>query len=54
VLVAARAAELAVDETLDRLLVMERVLRSLSRVKAAYAYRADALVAARQSEKRLA
>jgi hypothetical protein len=60
VLVAARAAQLAVDETLDRLLVMERVLRSLSRVKAAYAYRADALVAApsgaagRQSEKRLA
>jgi hypothetical protein len=59
VLVAARAAGLGVDETLDRLLQMERLLRSLSRVKAAYAYRADALSATpprgslRRSEKRL-
>jgi hypothetical protein len=43
VLIAARAASMAVDEMLDRLLQMERSLRSLSRVKAAYAYRADAL-----------
>jgi hypothetical protein len=42
VLLAARAADLKVDEILDRLLVMERALRSLSRVKAAYAYRLDA------------
>jgi hypothetical protein len=45
VLVAARAAGLPGQEALDKLLVMERVLRSLSRVKAAYAYRPEALSA---------
>jgi hypothetical protein len=43
VLAAARAASLSTRETLDALLRMERTLRSLSRVKAAYAYRAQAL-----------
>jgi hypothetical protein len=43
VLAAARAAGLSVHETLDRLLLMERALRSLSRVKAVYAYRPEAL-----------
>jgi hypothetical protein len=43
VLAAARARYLATDDVLDALLRMERMLRSLSRVKAAYAYRAAAL-----------
>jgi hypothetical protein len=43
VLKAARAAALATHEALDALLRMERTLRALSRVKAAYAYRAEAL-----------
>jgi hypothetical protein len=43
VLAAARARAMSTAETLDALLRMERTLRSLSRVKAAYAYRADAL-----------
>jgi hypothetical protein len=43
VVAAARARAMATGETLDALLRMERTLRSLSRVKAAYAYRADAL-----------
>jgi hypothetical protein len=43
VLAAARAACLPTDDTLDALLRMERTLRALSRVKAAYAYRPDAL-----------
>jgi hypothetical protein len=43
VLAAARASELSTDDVLDALLRMERTLRSLSRVKAAYAYRPDAL-----------
>jgi hypothetical protein len=43
VLVAARAAELPTHDTLDALLRMERTLRALSRVKAAYAYRPAAL-----------
>jgi hypothetical protein len=43
VLAAARSRELSTDDVLDALLRMERTLRSLSRVKAAYAYRADAL-----------
>jgi hypothetical protein len=43
VLAAARAQSLRTDEALDALLRMERTLRSLSRVKAAYAYRAEAL-----------
>jgi hypothetical protein len=62
VLVAARNATFSTHDTLDRLLLMERTLRSLSRVKAAYAYRPDALLASqagapgepvRRSEKRL-
>jgi hypothetical protein len=40
---AARARDLTTDDTLDALLRMERSLRALSRVKAAYAYRAEAL-----------
>jgi len=43
VLAAARARSMRTDEALDALLRMERTLRSLSRVKAAYAYRAEAL-----------
>ncbi len=43
VLRAARAQGLGTVETLDALLRMQRTLRSLSRVKAAYAYRAEAL-----------
>jgi hypothetical protein len=43
VLESARAMDLTTDDTLDALLRMERTLRSLARVKAAYAYRADAL-----------
>jgi hypothetical protein len=43
VLAAARAAHLGTAPTLDALLRMERALRALSRVKAAYAYRAAAL-----------
>jgi hypothetical protein len=43
VLEAARTRGLAKDDTLDALLRMERNLRSHSRVKAAYAYRAEAL-----------
>jgi hypothetical protein len=43
VVAAARARAMPTDEALDALLRMERTLRSLSRVKAAYAYRADAL-----------
>lgn len=44
VLAAARDHQLSTDDALDALLRMERALRSLSRVKAAYAYRPDALV----------
>ena len=43
VLAAARERSLATHDTLDALLRMERTLRSLSRVKAAYAYRPEAL-----------
>jgi hypothetical protein len=43
VLAAARTVSLPTHDTLDALLRMERTLRSLSRVKPAYAYRADAL-----------
>ncbi|HXX67937.1 MAG TPA: hypothetical protein VEK07_12175 [Polyangiaceae bacterium] len=43
VLAAARAAGMSTTETLDALLRMERTLRAFSRVKAAYAYRPDAL-----------
>jgi len=43
VLEAARARDVATGTVLDALLRMERNLRSLSRVKAAYAYRPDAL-----------
>jgi hypothetical protein len=43
VLAAARARDLATDDVLDALMRMQRVLRSLSRVKAAYAYRPEAL-----------
>jgi hypothetical protein len=43
VLEAARSMALATDDALDALLRMERTLRSLARVKAAYAYRPDAL-----------
>lgn len=43
VLAAAHARGLSAAEALDALLRMERTLRSLSRVKAAYAYRAEAL-----------
>jgi hypothetical protein len=43
VLDAARASALSTHETLDALLRMERTLRALSRVKAAYAYRPAAL-----------
>lgn len=43
VLAAARAASLSTDDALDALLRMERRLRSLSRVKAEYAYRPEAL-----------
>ena len=43
VLAAARAKGLPAAEVLDALLRMERTLRSLSRVKAAYAYRPEAL-----------
>jgi hypothetical protein len=50
VLAAARALDWGVDETLDRLLLMERSLRALSRVKAAYAYRAEALSAPQRAE----
>jgi hypothetical protein len=39
----ARARALSTDDVLDALLRMERTLRSLSRVKPAYAYRVDAL-----------
>jgi hypothetical protein len=48
VLAAARARGLTTHETLDALLRMERTLRSLSRVKAAYAYRPEALSSATQ------
>jgi hypothetical protein len=43
VLAAARQRALPAGETLDALLRMQRTLRSLSRVKAAYAYRVEAL-----------
>lgn len=43
VLAGARQRGLAGGDTLDALLRMQRTLRSLSRVKAAYAYRVDAL-----------
>jgi hypothetical protein len=43
VLAAARQQGLGTDDVLDALLRMERALRSLSRVKAAYAYRPEAL-----------
>ena len=39
------AKDLTTDDTLDALLRMERSLRALSRVKAAYAYRLEALAA---------
>jgi hypothetical protein len=44
VLAAARARSLSTADALDALLRMERTLRSLSRVKPAYAYRPEALV----------
>ncbi|HEY4016491.1 MAG TPA: hypothetical protein VGM06_24315 [Polyangiaceae bacterium] len=43
VLAAGRARALSTDHVLDALMRMERALRSLSRVKAGYAYRAEAL-----------
>jgi hypothetical protein len=43
VLAAARDRGLSTDATLDALLRMQRTFRSLSRVKAAYAYRPEAL-----------
>jgi hypothetical protein len=43
VLEAARVRPMSTHEVLDALLRMERVLRSLTRVKAAFAYRPDAL-----------
>jgi hypothetical protein len=43
VLAAARARGMSTGDTLDALLRMQRALRSLSRVKPAYAYRAEAL-----------
>jgi hypothetical protein len=43
VVAAARARDLATHDVLDALLRMERSLRALSRVKAAYAYRVEAL-----------
>jgi hypothetical protein len=43
VLDAARRREMTTPDVLDALLRMERTLRSLSRVKASYAYRPDAL-----------
>jgi hypothetical protein len=43
VLAAARERAMTTSDTLDALLRMQRTLRSLSRVKAAYAYRPDAL-----------
>jgi hypothetical protein len=45
VLSAARESGLSTHDTLDALLRMERTLRALSRVKAAYAYRPEALSA---------
>jgi hypothetical protein len=45
VIEAARARDLSTHDALDALLRMERSLRALSRVKAAYAYRAEALSA---------
>lgn len=45
VLDAARARGMATHDVLDALLRMERSLRALSRVKAAYAYRPEALAA---------
>jgi hypothetical protein len=46
VLTAARARSLGTDDVLDALLRMELSLRTLSRVKPAYAYRPEALAAA--------
>lgn len=43
VLAAARTRGMSTGDTLDALLRMQRALRSLSRVKPAYAYRAEAL-----------
>jgi len=43
VLAAARARGMSTGDTLDALLRMQRALRSLSRVKPGYAYRAEAL-----------
>jgi hypothetical protein len=43
VLAAARAGGVSTHDTLDALLRMERTLRALARVKAAYAYRVEAL-----------
>jgi hypothetical protein len=45
VLKAAQASHVSTHDTLDALLRMERTLRALSRVKATYAYRAEALSA---------
>jgi len=47
VLKAARQQGMTTDGTLDALLRMERALRSLSRMKAGYAYRASALAASK-------
>ena len=47
VLDAARAADMPTEATLDALLRMERSLRSLARMKAAYAYRPSALIASK-------
>jgi hypothetical protein len=43
VIAAARARAMSTGDTLDALLRMQRALRSLARVKPAYAYRAEAL-----------
>jgi hypothetical protein len=52
VLAAARERALSTNETLDALLRMARTLRSLSRVKPAYAYRAEALSPAAAAQPR--
>jgi hypothetical protein len=54
VLAAAHTRAMATGDVLDALLRMGRSLRSLSRVKASYAYRADALLAHPPSESVLA
>jgi hypothetical protein len=52
VLAAARAASLSTHDALDALLRMERRLRSLSRVKAEYAYRPEALFSGAAASRR--